>query len=270
MSHDAPRPAAGPSRALVGLLGLGAFAAVLAWALLVAPAQIASTVRRNAQNALLAEGMRHIGVHVDGRALRLTGRVDSSAARDRAVALVAAAEGVRSVDGSGLQVSAPPPVRPAPPAPPAPPELAAPPAPAPAPVARAPRSRARTAAAPAPPAPALTPCAARARQLDGQVLAFSVGSDQLRGRAVDRLDQLRLLLEECPTVFARLRGHATDTTDPVANLALSADRARSAGDWLHRHGIPDRRILITWAGDRSPPAASRRAVSLRVVDGGAR
>lgn len=294
MTAPSPHRSAGPPPLLVGGAALVAFVLLAVWTLSVAPDRIESAVERSARDALVEAGVRGVRVQVDGRKVRAIGAVASAAEQERAVAALEAAPGVSQVDSKGILVQlgleapspgAPPPaVAPpsavdAPPEPdpnlerpatedPAPADDTTAPAPAAAkhssqPVAAPARRRARPAPASAPPT-----CSQRAAAYDNTVLPYARGSANLRGSSVDTLDEVRRLLELCPSLFVQLRGHADELRTPLANHDLGERRARSAGEWLHREGIPDHRMLVTWAGVREPAPLRRRGVGLRLYDGG--
>jgi hypothetical protein len=71
-----------------------------------------------------------------------------------------------------------------------------------------------------------------------------------------------------------LRGHASDTGDENANLALSRDRAEKVARFLRSEGFPARQIAVEWAGSAEPAdpgssglaaARNRRVDVLRFV-----
>lgn len=282
MAAPSPSRSAAPPPVLVGGAALVAFVLLVLWALNVAPARIEAAVERNARSALVDAGVRGVRVQVDGRRVRAVGAVASVAEQERAVEALEAAAGVAQVDSDGILVQD----GLGGPSPQAPPPAVAPPAPAeaPAPVAPSDESTVAPATAPAAARPAPKPaapravrrvrpappptCTERAAGFDSTVLPYARGSAQLRGAAVDTLDEVRRVLELCPSLFVQLRGHADELRTPLANHELGAQRARAAGEWLHREGIPDRRMLVTWAGVQEPKHLRRRGVGLRLYDGG--
>jgi peptidoglycan-associated lipoprotein len=166
-----------------------------------------------------------------------------------AVSLLAAACAKRQV-----ATVMPPPPEPSPAAAPAPPPAPVPlPPPPPAPTPAAPP-------APAPPAPAYPPPATRAR-ID-QLLAniedayFDYDRATLRPDALKALQsdatELRDILKSYPAFKLTVEGHCDERGSAEYNVALGAQRASAAKDFLVQAGIPPAQLDVTSYGNERP------------------
>ena len=115
--------------------------------------------------------------------------------------------------------------------------------------------------APAPAAPVLSPIeglrADFAAQAGGTTIYFAPGSAQLTQQARTILQGQAAWLRQHPAVGVRIEGHGdpTDTRDHA--LALGAERAAEARDYLVLLGTPAAQVsTMTWGKERpGPPSA---------------
>jgi peptidoglycan-associated lipoprotein len=118
-----------------------------------------------------------------------------------------------------------------------------------------------TTAAPAQAAPGQSPLdvlrADFAAQAGGTTVYFAAGSAQLTPQARTILAAQAMWLRQHPTVPVRIEGHGdpTDTRDHA--LALGAERAGEARDYLVLLGLPAAQVsTMTWGKERpGPPSA---------------
>ena len=123
-----------------------------------------------------------------------------------------------------------------------------------------------------PPAPVQLPIeAARADfavQSGGTTVYFAAGSAQLTQQARTVLAGQAMWLRQHPEVAVRVEGHGdpTDTRDHA--LALGAERAAQARDYLVLLAVPSAQVsTMTWGKERpGPPSAVTKIVE---VSGGA-
>jgi peptidoglycan-associated lipoprotein len=114
---------------------------------------------------------------------------------------------------------------------------------------------------PPPPAPAQSPIevlrAAFAAQAGGTTVYFAPGSAQLTPAARTLLMNQAMWLRQHPEVAVRIEGHGdpTDTRDHA--LALGAERAAEARNYLILLGLPAAQVsAMTWGKERpGPPSA---------------
>jgi peptidoglycan-associated lipoprotein len=96
-----------------------------------------------------------------------------------------------------------------------------------------------------------------AAQSGGTSVYFAAGRAQLTQQARTLLSAQALWLRQHPFVPARIEGHGdpTDTRDHA--LALGAERAEEARDYLILLGVPAAQVsTMTWGKERpGPPAA---------------
>jgi outer membrane protein OmpA-like peptidoglycan-associated protein len=107
--------------------------------------------------------------------------------------------------------------------------------------------------------------AAAAKKL---LVFFAVGSARLDAGAQSALKQLGLALQQQPQGGVTLSGHADDTGQEAANLALSRQRAQAVAGFLSAQGIKKERLRVLGYGSRQPlntgTAAADRAENRRV------
>ena len=124
-----------------------------------------------------------------------------------------------------------------------------------------PRRPTTAAPAPAQPAPGQSPTDALradfAAQSGGTTIYFAAGSAQLTPQARTILAAQAMWLRQHPTVPVRIegRGDPTDTRDHA--LAMGAERAGEARDYLVLLGVPSAQVsAMTWGKERpGPPSA---------------
>lgn len=96
-----------------------------------------------------------------------------------------------------------------------------------------------------------------AAQSGGTTVYFAAGRSQLTQQARTLLSGQALWLRQHPGVAVRIEGHGdpTDTRDHA--LALGAERAEEARDYLILLGVPAAQVTtMTWGKERpGPPAA---------------
>lgn len=96
-----------------------------------------------------------------------------------------------------------------------------------------------------------------AAQSGGTSVYFAAGRAQLTSQARTLLSAQALWLRQHPWVAVRIEGHGdpTDTRDHA--LALGAERAEEARDYLILLGVPAAQVTtMTWGKERpGPPAA---------------
>ena len=96
-----------------------------------------------------------------------------------------------------------------------------------------------------------------AAQAGGTTVYFAAGSAQLTPQARTILAAQAIWLRQHPTVAVRIEGHAdpTDTRDHA--LAMGAERAGEARDYLVLLGVPAAQVTaMTWGKERpGPPSA---------------
>lgn len=101
-------------------------------------------------------------------------------------------------------------------------------------------------------------------QSGGTTIYFAVGSAQLTPQAKVVLGGQADWLRQHPAVGVRIEGHGdpTDTRDHA--LALGAERAAEARDYLILLGIPSAQVsTMTWGKERpGPPSAFTNIVEL--------
>jgi peptidoglycan-associated lipoprotein len=120
---------------------------------------------------------------------------------------------------------------------------------------------------PAPPAPVLNSIdALRAdfsAQSGGTIVYFSPGSVQLSPQARTMLASQALWLRQHPEVAVRVEGHGdpTDTRDHA--LAIGAERAADARDYLVLLGLPAAQVsAMTWGKERPGPPSAVTTIQL--------
>lgn len=86
-----------------------------------------------------------------------------------------------------------------------------------------------------------------------QQIHFETGSDEILSDSHDVLDQLRLVLEQTPSIArVAVDGHTDNVGNEAKNLALSRRRALSVVRWLVQHGVDERRLEARGFGPRQP------------------
>jgi len=114
---------------------------------------------------------------------------------------------------------------------------------------------------PPPPAPVQNPIevlrADFSAQSGGTIVYFAPGSAQLSAQSRTLLSAQAMWLRQHPEVAVRVEGHGdpTDTRDHA--LALGAERAAQARDYLILLGLPAAQVsAMTWGKERpGPPSA---------------
>ncbi|MEZ5740583.1 MAG: OmpA family protein [Burkholderiaceae bacterium] len=131
-----------------------------------------------------------------------------------------------------------------------------------------PQNQARLASLVPPDAPAPPPArsAAGRRQdasirnfLEGKVVEFVVGRDQLSERGKQALDALVPLIQSHRDTRIIIQGHTDSVGDDASNLALSGARALVARDYLIARGVDPTRLKAQALGERRPIASNRTA-----------
>lgn len=120
---------------------------------------------------------------------------------------------------------------------------------------------------PAPPVPVQNPIeilrADFSAQSGGTIVYFSPGSAQLSPQARSLLAAQAMWLRQHPEVAARVEGHGdpTDTRDHA--LALGAERASEARDYLILLGLPEAQVsAMTWGKERPGPPSAVTVIEL--------
>ena len=100
-------------------------------------------------------------------------------------------------------------------------------------------------------------------QSGGTIVYFSPGSAQLSAQARTQLTAQAMWLRQHPEVGVRIEGHGdpTDTRDHA--LALGAERAAEARDYLILLGLPSAQIsAMTWGKERPGPPSAVTTIEL--------
>jgi len=100
-------------------------------------------------------------------------------------------------------------------------------------------------------------------QAGGTIVYFSPGSAQLSPQARMLLSAQSLWLRQHPEVMVRVEGHGdpTDTRDHA--LALGAERAAEARDYLILLGLPSAQVsAMTWGKERPGPPSTVTTIQL--------
>jgi outer membrane protein OmpA-like peptidoglycan-associated protein len=83
-------------------------------------------------------------------------------------------------------------------------------------------------------------------------LLFATGSAKLNTRSAVDLDELALYLHKHPTAEILITGHTDSEGDSVQNQMLSAARAESVKNYLHKKGIAKNRMSTQGKGESQP------------------
>ncbi|HEX5257225.1 MAG TPA: OmpA family protein [Sphingomicrobium sp.] len=120
---------------------------------------------------------------------------------------------------------------------------------------------------PPPPVPVQNPIdvlrADFAAQSGGTIVYFAPGSAQLTAQAKTMLTAQAAWLRQHPEVSVRIEGHGdpTDTRDHA--LALGAERAAEARDYLILLGLPAAQLsAMTWGKERPGPPSATATIQL--------
>jgi peptidoglycan-associated lipoprotein len=100
-------------------------------------------------------------------------------------------------------------------------------------------------------------------QSGGTIVYFAPGSAQLTQQATTMLANQAMWLRQHPEVLVRIEGHGdpTDTRDHA--LALGAERAAEARDYLILLGLPAPQIsAMTWGKERPGPPSAVTTIDL--------
>lgn len=97
---------------------------------------------------------------------------------------------------------------------------------------------------------------------------FEYNSFQLLPSSFGQLDFLVTVLKKNPQWRVQLNGHTDDQGSDDYNLTLSANRAKSVGDYLAQHGVPGQMIQTKGFGKQKPLLSGNdeqtRAINRRV------
>jgi outer membrane protein OmpA-like peptidoglycan-associated protein len=88
------------------------------------------------------------------------------------------------------------------------------------------------------------------------IVEFNPASAQLTPRGRGILDQVAPLLTASPASFCEIQGHTDSQGEPAANEALSLRRALATKDYLIEKGIAPERLLPKGFGDTRPVASN--------------
>ena len=112
-------------------------------------------------------------------------------------------------------------------------------------------------------------------QLNLNNIAFVHGSATLSEKANSTLDEIVRSLQQHADIKLRVEGHTDNTGDANYNLDLSGKRAQSVVDYLIAHGIDARRLEANGYGDRQPIATNEtkegrsknRRIEFKLING---
>jgi OmpA-OmpF porin, OOP family len=105
-------------------------------------------------------------------------------------------------------------------------------------------------------------------------LLFDTGKATLQPSSQEQLDNIANILKAYPNVHVKIGGYTDNTGDPVANMALSTERAKNVMDALVSAGIDPSRLSSEGYGDQFPVGdnsteegrAKNRRIALRVTE----
>lgn len=100
-------------------------------------------------------------------------------------------------------------------------------------------------------------------QSGGTIIYFAPGSAQLSAQSRTLLSAQAMWLRQHPEVAVRIEGHGdpTDTRDHA--LALGAERAAQARDYLILLGLPAAQVsAMTWGKERPDPPSAVTTIQL--------
>lgn len=102
----------------------------------------------------------------------------------------------------------------------------------------------------------LSPCAEyTAGESSLTPVLFELGSDELAGEALERLDYIAGAMKACSDITLMLDGHADAYGQEETNLVLSIKRAYNVKYYLvYQHGISQHRIISAGWGEAQPVA----------------
>lgn len=105
--------------------------------------------------------------------------------------------------------------------------------------------------------------AAFAAQSGGTTVYFAPGSAQLTPQAQTLLSAQALWLRQHPEVTVRIEGHGDPTDTRDHSLALGAERAAEARDYLVLLGVPSAQVsAMTWGKERPGPPSAVTTIQL--------
>jgi OOP family OmpA-OmpF porin len=85
--------------------------------------------------------------------------------------------------------------------------------------------------------------------LEGQVVEFRVGSDEITDKGKALLDEILTTIALAPDIKIEIAGHADAAGSAARNMILSEDRANSVLDYLVAAGQNADRFVVVWFGD---------------------
>lgn len=209
----------------------------------------------------------NVNTLASGRDIRLTGSVESDAARQHAEQIVLQVNGVRIVENAIEIVEV-----------------------APQTTAPAPKYELRSSAKVEPlpnefpkleeekssePNESIAAVQESIDQLNLNNIAFLHGSATLTEQASSTLDEIVRSLQQHADIKLRVEGHTDNTGDPNYNLDLSGKRAQSVVDYLIAQGIEGTRLEANGYGDRRPIATNEtkegrsknRRIEFKLING---
>ena len=83
-------------------------------------------------------------------------------------------------------------------------------------------------------------------------LEFTVNNDKIKNSSVRSLSKLAVMLQQNPSMFLEIHGHASSEGTVEHNLNLSARRSHSVEQFFLSRGISSNKLLIKFYGERSP------------------
>jgi outer membrane protein OmpA-like peptidoglycan-associated protein len=83
-------------------------------------------------------------------------------------------------------------------------------------------------------------------------IEFDGGSAELRADSVPVLEELRDIVQRCPSLRVEIAGHTDDSGGARENLALSQRRAEAVMEYLVQHGVALRRLTARGYGEDQP------------------
>ncbi len=93
-----------------------------------------------------------------------------------------------------------------------------------------------------------------AELIEGKVVEFEFGSDELTDEGKALLDELLVALREIPNVPVEVDGHADAKGTPERNMLLSQQRAQAVVDYFVSQGEDPNRFIAIGYGDTRPIA----------------
>lgn len=87
-----------------------------------------------------------------------------------------------------------------------------------------------------------------------QQIRFRLSSAEIGTASYAMLDRLVEFASDCPQTSIEVTGHTDDTGNAHSNQELSMRRARAVADYLLRHGVAERKLIVRGAGSSEPLA----------------